>query len=145
MRVPLIVCLLNLCLLAGCSSQRPILYPNEQFKRAGTETVDRDVDECMRRADDYLASGGRAGGTAAGTAKGVATSSTIGAAAGGAGGSVVGRAGQGAAAGAAGGAAAGATRGLFQGLMDKQGPSPVYKNFVFRCLREKGYSPIGWD
>jgi len=136
---------MNLLLLAGCASQRPVLYPNEQFKRVGTETANRDVDECMRRADEYLASDGRAGGALEGSATGAATSATVGAAAGAAGGAVVGRAGTGAAVGAAGGGAAGATRGLLRGLMGKQGPSPVYKNFVFRCLREKGYSPIGWD
>lgn len=144
MRVFLILGI-NLFLVAGCASQRPVLYPNEQFKRAGTETADRDVDECMQRADEYLASDGRAGGALAGAAKGAATSAAVGAAAGGAGGAVVGRAGTGAAVGAAGGGAAGATRGLFQSLWGRQGPSPVYKNFVFRCLREKGYSPIGWD
>jgi hypothetical protein len=23
-------------------------------------------------------------------------------------------------------------------------PDPVFKNFVNRCLKEKGYDPIGW-
>jgi len=46
---------------------------------------------------------------------------------------------------AAGGGAAGATRGLIRGLFGNRGPSAVYKNFVNRCLREKGYDPIGWD
>jgi hypothetical protein len=140
MQVLLIVVLT--VLLSGCSSQRPVLYPNEQFKRAGSETIDREVDECMQRADEYLASEGTA---AASAAKGTATSATVGAAAGGAGGAVLGHAGRGAAAGAAGGAAAGATRGLIESMWGRRGPSPAYKNFVFRCLREKGYSPIGWD
>jgi len=132
-------------LVAGCASQRPVLYPNEQLKRVGSETANQDIDECKRRADEYLASDGSTGGALAGAAKGAATSATVGAAAGGAGGAVIGRAGTGAAVGAAGGGAAGATRGLLQGLMGKQGPSPVYKNFVLRCLRDKGYSPLGWD
>lgn len=144
MRVVLILGM-NLLLVAGCASQRPVLYPNEQLERVGSETANRDVDECMRRADEYLASNGHTGGVLAGAAKGAAASAAVGTAAGGAGGAVVGRAGTGAAVGAAGGSAAGATRGLLQGLVGKQGPSPVYKNFVFRCLREKGYSPIGWE
>jgi hypothetical protein len=144
MRVFLILGM-SLILVAGCASQRPVLYPNEQFKRVGTETANQDIDECKRRADEYLASDGRSGGALAGAATGAAASATVGAAAGGAGGAVVGRAGTGAAVGAAGGGTAGATRGLLQGLVGKQGPSPVYKNFVFRCLREKGYSPLGWD
>ena len=73
------------------------------------------------------------------------TRATIGAAAGAAGGAVVGRAGTGAAVGAAGGGAAGVTRGLIHGLKRKQSPSPVYKTFVNRCLREKNYDPIGWQ
>jgi outer membrane lipoprotein SlyB len=139
------IVIMTLLLLSGCASQRPVLYPNEQFKRVGTETANREIDECKRRADEYLNSDGRAEGALAGAVKGAATSAAVGGAAGGTGGAVVGRAGTGAAVGAAGGGAAGATRGLIHGLMDKQGPSPVYKNFVFRCLREKGYSPIGWE
>ena len=135
----------SLVLAAGCASQRPVLYPNEQLKRVGSETANQDIDECKLRADEYLASDGRTGGALAGAAKEAVTSATVGAAAGGAGGAVVGRAGTGAAVGAAGGSAAGVTRGVIQGMMGRQGPSPVYKNFVFRCLREKGYSPLGWD
>jgi outer membrane lipoprotein SlyB len=136
---------MSLLLLASCASQRPVLYPNEQLKRVGMETANREIDECMRRADEYVASDGRGGGALTGAAKGAATSAAVGAAAGGAGGAVVGRAGAGAAVGAAGGGAAGATRGLIHALTGKKEPSAVYKNFVFRCLREKGYSPIGWD
>ena len=90
----------SLTLVAGCTSQRPVLYPNELLKQAGTETANRDVDECKRRADEYLASDGRTGDALASGAKGAATSATVGAAAGGAGGAVVGRAGTGAAVGA---------------------------------------------
>jgi hypothetical protein len=144
MRVALILGM-GFILAAGCTSQRPVLYPNEQFQRSGTETANQEIDECKRRAGQYLASNGRSGGALTDAAKGAATSAAVGAAAGGAGGAVVGRAGTGAAVGAAGGGAAGATRWLIQNLVGRQGPSPVYKNFVFRCLREKGYSPIGWD
>ena len=30
-------------------------------------------------------------------------------------------------------------------MSGKSNPSPVYKRFVDRCLREKGYDPIGWN
>jgi hypothetical protein len=53
---------------------------------------------------------------------------------------VTGNLGRGAAAGAAGGAAGGMTRGLFE----SGEPDPVMKRFVERCLRDKGYEPIGW-
>ena len=126
--------------LTACASQRPVLYPNEQLKRGGNAAADQDINDCMQRAEEYVSSGG--GGQALEHAGGSgATEGAIGAAAGAAGGSVVGRAGTGAAV----GGAAGATRGLIRGLTRKQNPSPVYKTFVNRCLREKGYDPIGWQ
>jgi len=131
--------------LAGCSTQRPVLYPNEQLKRVGSSVAERDIDECMSQAGEYVASNSRTGSAVQGAANGVATSATIGAAAGGAGGAVVGRAGTGAGIGAASGGAAAATRSLIHGFTGKQDPSPVYKNFVHRCLHNKGYDAIGWQ
>ena len=130
--------------LAGCATQRPVLYPNKQFKRVGS-TAERDTNDCMRQAEESVAANGRVESAIEGEATGAATSATIGAAAGAAGGAVVDRAGSGAAIGTAGSGAAWATRGLIHGLSGKRNPSPVYKNFVNRCLREKGYDPIGWQ
>jgi len=130
--------------LVACASQRPVLYPNERLQRVGHPAADRDINECMHHAEEYVSSGD--GGKALEQrAIGGGTGAAIGAAAGGVGGAVIGRAGTGAAVGAAGGGAAGVTRGLLHGLTYKQSPSPVYKNFVDRCLREKGYDPIGWQ
>lgn len=129
----------------ACSSQRPVLYPNEQLRRVGSVTADRDVDDCMRVAGNYVSSNGRIGKTAEGMVTESGTGAAIGAAAGAAGGAIVGRAGTGAAVGAAGAGAAGVTRGLIHGVTSKSEPSPTYKNFVNRCLREKGYDPIGWN
>jgi len=131
--------------LVGCATQRPVLYPNEQFKRVGSAVGERDTDDCMRRAEEYVASNGRVDGAVKGAATEAATNATIGAAAGAAGGAIVGRAGTWAAVGAAGGGAAGATRSLINVFSGKQSLSPVYKNFVNRCLRDKGYDPIGWQ
>ncbi|MBP1715601.1 MAG: hypothetical protein H6Q42_3804, partial [Deltaproteobacteria bacterium] len=39
---------------------------------------------------------------------------------------------------------AGGTSGLIHGTAKEAQPSPVQRNFVDRCLREKGYEPIGW-
>ena len=132
-------------IFAGCATQRPVLYPNAQLKRVGATAAENDVNECMLRADTYVSSEGAGAQTAEDVATGAGTSAAVGAAAGAAGGSMWGEAGRGAAAGAAGGAAAGVARGVIQGLVRKQSPSPVYKNFVNRCLREKGYDPIGWQ
>jgi len=131
--------------LIGCATRRPVFYPNEQFKRAGSAVAESDTTECMQRAGEYVAADGRVGSAVKGVATESATSATIGAAAGAAGGAIVGRAGTAAAVGAAGGGAAGATRSLIHGLTGKRSPSPVYRNFVDRCLRDKGYDPIGWQ
>ena len=127
--------------VAGCASQRPVLYPNEQLKQVGMEAANRDIDDWLHRAENYVPSSGRAGKARKGAVTGTGTSAAVGAPAGAAGGSIVGQTGTGAAIGAAGGA----TRGLVRGLFSKPEPSPVQKNFVNRCLREKGYSPIAWE
>lgn len=133
-----------LCLqliVLGCAAQRPVLYPNAQLKRVGTSTAVRDVDECMRHADEHVRSGGEADKTLENAGVGTGVGATVGAAGGAAGGAVVGHAGTGAAI----GGAAGATRAVIYEMFRKRGPSPVYKNFVNRCLREKGYDPLGWQ
>lgn len=130
---------------AGCAAQRPLLYPNEQLKRVGSAVADHDIDDCMHEAENYVSSDSRTTKTVHGMATQSGTDAAVGAAAGAAGGAIVGRAGTGAAVGAAGGGAAGATRGLIHGLTGKENPSPVFKNFVNRCLRDKGYDPIGWN
>ncbi len=127
--------------VTGCASQRPVLHPNEHLKQVGMEAANRDIDDCLHRAENYVPSSGRAGKAATGAAP----SASVGAAAGAAGGSIVGQAGTGAASGVAGGVAGGTTRGLGRGFFSKPEPSPVQKNFVNRCLREKGYSPVGWE
>ena len=47
---------------------------------------------------------------------------------------------------AAGGAAVGgAAAGTVRGAMNSGETSPVYKNFVQKCLRDRGYEVIGWQ
>ncbi|HWO43303.1 MAG TPA: hypothetical protein VNO43_15995 [Candidatus Eisenbacteria bacterium] len=125
---------------AACSSQRPVLSSNEHLMRVGPNTAERDVEECMQRAQAVTHEQADKQNVAANTVAGAA----VGAAAGGAGGAVVGRAGQGAAAGAAGGAAASLTAGLLRALFTSKPPDPFYRGLVDRCLRDKGYEPAGW-
>jgi hypothetical protein len=139
-----ITCAAAIAALVGCGSQRPVLYPNGHLSQVGTTTAERDIDLCMRRAEDYVASDGGTGKALEGAAVAGGAGAAVGAAAGAAGGSVVGRAGIDAAAGAAGGGAAGVIGALIYGLSGRHDPDPVYKNFVNRCLRERGYDPIGW-
>ncbi len=126
--------------LSGCSSsQRPVLYPNAHLNSVGQAAADRDIDECKQLAETYGASasdeaaGEVAGSTAIGGGAGAAT--------GAAGGAVVGSAGTGAAV----GAATGATAGFLRGLFKSRQPSKIHVKFVNKCLRDRGYEPIGWE
>jgi Glycine-zipper domain len=127
--------------LGGCSSgPRPVLYPNEQLQVMGQAQAEQDIAECRALAESAGASEGTsdarraAGSTAAGGAMGGATGAV--------GGAILGRPGTGAAVGAATGATAGLMRSIFSG---GSGPSAAYRNVVDRCLRERGYEPMGWE
>ncbi len=137
-RQPMTLVLAGLLALGGCaSSQSPVLYPNAKLKQVGREQASRDIEECRKLADDYVQS------TAAkDVAKGAAVGGAAGAAIGAVGGAVSGR---GAGTGAAVGAATGATAGAVHGAAKQTEPSPVYKRYVDRCLRERGYEVIGWQ
>ncbi|HLZ34881.1 MAG TPA: glycine zipper family protein [Nitrospira sp.] len=129
-----------LCVLPVLScAPKPILYPNAHYKEVGEDVADRDIDECRTMAKDAGAtpSQGKTGQVAGSTAAGGA----IGSASGAVGGAVVGHPGRGAMVGAAGGATAGLLRGLFR----RSPPSNAYKQFVQRCLKERGYDPVGWE
>lgn len=121
--------------LAGCASQRPVLYPNAYLKKVGEEQAQRDIADCERLADEYVRSDEGvkvAKSTAAGGAGGAVVGTAVGA--------VTGDIGRGAGV----GAAAGAAGGLVRGVSRASEPDPLYKNFVNKCLRDKGYEPIGW-
>lgn len=124
--------------LAGCArAQKPVLYPNVHLEDVGREQAERDIEACRARADEYVQST-----TAKDVGKGAAVGAAGGAAVGAVGGAVSGR---GAGTGAAVGAATGATAGAVRGAVKQTAPSPVYKQFVNRCLREKGYDVLGWQ
>jgi hypothetical protein len=125
-------------LAGGCaSSQKPVLYPNAYLQQVGKEQADRDVEACRELASEHVS------GTAG---KDIAKSTAVAGAGGAAVGAVAGAvSGRGVGTGAAIGAATGATAGAVHGAAKQSGPSPVYKNFVDRCLREKGYEVIGWQ
>lgn len=125
-----------LLVLSGCATQRPVLYPNAKYNQVGLEVAQRDVDDCIRFAEQSGVSHSAGGKVARSGAEGAA----VGGAAGAGAGAVRGNVGQGAAVGAAAGAAAGATRGAIH----SGEPGSVYRGFVQRCLRERGYDVIGW-
>jgi Glycine-zipper domain len=125
--------------LAACAGPKPVLYPNQHLEAVGQARAERDIAECQALAESAGARaapdrGARtAGSTAVGGAAGAATGVV--------GGAVVGSPGTGAAV----GAATGATAGLLRSIFSSRGPSAAYQGFVDRCLRERGYEPVGWD
>jgi outer membrane lipoprotein SlyB len=127
---------LLILITAGCASQRPVLYPNETLRKQGSARAERAIDKCTQLAKAQGTGPGQgdnvAGSTVSGGAVGAATGATTGA--------VLGNVGSGAAAGAVGGA----TSGLIHSLFGAHEPDPVFRDFVNRCLREKGYEPVGW-
>lgn len=127
----------GLCLLTACASKGPVLYPNAHYKSVGREVADHDIEECMQLATRSGVENDQAGKIAKQTAGGAA----VGAAAAGAWGLVRGDAGSRAAA----GAAAGGATGLVSGALRSGDPDPIYRNFVQRCLRERGFDVIGWQ
>jgi uncharacterized protein YcfJ len=125
-------------LLIGCASieRRPILYPNAHYTSVGRSVADRDIASCMEAARVFGADGDRG----ADVARDTMTGALVGAAAGGAWGAVRGDAAERALAGAAAGGAGGLTRGVVKASE----PSSTYRQFVQRCLRDRGYEVIGW-
>lgn len=137
MRTPSILVTVGLA-LAGCSSPEPVLYPNQHLSSVGQAAATRDIDECKALA---ASSGASAQKKAGNVAKSTATGGGAGAAIGAVGGALRGSAGTGAVI----GAATGATAGLIRGLFKSEQPSKVHMRFVDRCLRDRGYEPIGWE
>jgi hypothetical protein len=127
--------------LAGCSTARPVLYPNAHLQSVGREAAERDIRECERQAK--AAGADRRSGAAGDVATGTAVGGGIGAASGAVGGAI---SGGGAGIGAAIGAASGAVAGFLGSLFTRRSSvTPAYTGFVDRCLREKGYEPTGWE
>jgi hypothetical protein len=125
--------------LAACATHKPVLYPNARYQQLGPAQAERDLEECKRMAESAGANAGnsQAGQIAASGAKGAAVGAATGAVAG----AIAGSAGQGAGI----GAATGLTASLLGSLFRDAPPNPAYRNFVERCLRERGYDITGWN
>jgi outer membrane lipoprotein SlyB len=123
-------------IVSSCASHGPVLYPNQHFKMVGNDQAHRDIADCDRLAAEYVKSD--AGKT---VAKNTAVGGAAGTVVGGAAGAVTGHLGKGAAVGAAAGAAA----GLVRGTSKASEASPIHKKFVEKCLRDRGYEPLGWE
>lgn len=137
-RIPyLFAAVLAALVLAGCGPKRPVLYPNAHLDKVGMQVAQADIDDCIMKAEAAGANASDAGAAAGNVAK----SGAIGAAAGAVFGAIMGN-GVGRSAAAAGGAAA-AGSAVNEGF-NSGDPASIHKNFVNRCLRDKGYDVIGW-
>jgi outer membrane lipoprotein SlyB len=130
-----ILFVISILFLTSCATG-PVLYPNAHLQKVGEAQAHKDIAECEVMADQYVKSDA---GIAA--AKSTAIGGAGGAVIGGAAGAVTGSLGRGIGIGAATGAAA----GLVHGIIRASEPSPIFKNFMNRCLQEKGYEVIGWE
>lgn len=125
--------------LVACAGPKPILYPNAHLQSVGPEVAEQDIGECRKVAEAAGATpGDRKGAKVAGS---TAAGAGIGAAGGAVGGAILGAPGPGTAF----GAAAGATGGFLRGLFRAPKPSDAYMRVVDRCLKERGYEPVGWE
>ncbi len=123
----------------GCAAPKPILYPNAHLQAVGQDAAEHDLAECRERAAAAGATPEKGKGRK--TAESTVVGGAVGGASGAVGGAVVGAAGRGSAI----GAATGATAGLIRGLFRRPTPSRAYMAFVNRCLKERGYEPVGWE
>lgn len=130
-----------ICILAmvtACAAKRPVFYPNDHLDSVGKAQAEADVDQCMAEAKQYGVrdtSGEKVGGSAAkGAAIGAIVSAIVAAI-------FTGDVGRAAGAGAVGGAAGGA----ISGAVDAENPDVAFRNYVDRCLIDKGYDVVGWQ
>ena len=135
-------------LLAGCAttgpgspSARPVLYPNAALTRVGDAQAKAEVDGCQARAgqagltpDQKNNQVGRRAGEGAATAGVASVVAAL----------ITGRSSDILRAGAA-GAAIGGSAGAVSGAFNNDKVNPVYRQFVQRCLQEKGFDVIGWN
>lgn len=123
------------------SSAKPVLYPNETFNRMGAQAAQAHVQACEGQAREAgLAPRLEDNAVGRGAVRGAAVGGTLGAVAGIFNGGI-GRVAENAARGAVAGGATGAVNESFNN--DK--PNPIYRNFVSRCVQEKGLEVIGWN
>ncbi|CUQ65156.1 glycine zipper family protein [Candidatus Nitrospira inopinata] len=130
-------------LLVACSTAKPVLYPNAHLQSVGREAAEQDIEACRKEAEAAGAEEGN--GKGGEVAKRTAMGAGVGAASGAVGGAISGSAGRGSMIGAASGAVWGFLSGLFSVGSRSSEPAPAYKNFVNRCLQEKGYEVTGWQ
>jgi outer membrane lipoprotein SlyB len=132
--------------LAGCAStavsQRPTLYPNATYNRIGEAAAKAEVDACLDKAKT---AGIKPESDSNGAGQGAARGGVMGGVAGVVGGLVTGRGIEDSLKHGAASAAVGGAVGAAGGAMRPDRANPTYRNFVQRCVSEKGLDIIGWN
>ena len=126
----------SLWLLTACATNRPVLYSTGGAAPIGADVTIAECEQLATAAGAH-AGGGQLGDTARNTAKGAAA----GAATGAIGGAFAGQAARGAGIGAVTGIAA----TLISSLFNAPAPNPAYRAYVERCLKDRGFDPVGWQ
>lgn len=131
------------CAVTGSASPsaRPVLYPNATLNRVGDTAGRAEADACMARArsagltpqEQNNAVARRAGEGAAITGVAAAVGALV-----------TGRGLDSAVRSGAAGAAVGGSAGTVSGALQNK-PSSIYRQYVQRCLSDKGFEVIGWN
>ena len=131
----------SLISLVACAGPEPILKSNTRVQLYGKDQAEREVALCAEKAERAGLQHGTnwSGNAGAGATLGVIGGAVVGASTGLIGGPA------GVAIGAAAGGAVGGVLGFLAGTYKPLQPQPDYAAFVERCLKEKGYEPIGWQ
>lgn len=124
-------------LLAACATQRPVIYSEERLADVDDAGLQRDIDDCRELAV--------ANGANDVSGKRVATKTAKNAAVGGSTNAVMGAITGGSLAGAVVGAASSGISTLLNESFNTAEPTPVHKEFVTKCLSERGYQVMGWQ
>jgi hypothetical protein len=121
--------ILSLLILFSCSSRpsRPQLYPNQLTKEKGQEASQKDIDECLKEAENYLQT--PEGKKLKDSINPGNTSTSIGVGFGFGGG----------------GTGVGLGLGTGRGHSRLSGEEQVRRNFTNQCLVNKGYQIVGWE
>lgn len=137
-----LVLLLSACASGpGSASARPVLYPNATLSRVGEAQGQAQVSACMASAQaaglSPVQASNEVGRRAGEGAAAVGVASLVGAL-------ISGRSSDVLRAGVT-GAAVGGSAGAVSGAFHDDKPNAVYRNFVQRCLSERGFDVIGWN
>lgn len=137
-----LVALMTGCASAPTGAPRPQLYPNATYDKMGATAANAEIDACLSKAQ---AAGYSPTAHDNAAAQGAARGGVMGGVAGVVGGLVTGRGIEESLKHGVASAAVGGAVGAAGGAMRPTQVNPIYRNFVQRCVSEKGLEIIGWN